>query len=314
MKTTRLAMNMMAVFATCLFCSTLAQAQASRTWVSDSGNDFNPCSKVQPCRTFAGAIVKTAAGGKITCLDMGQFGPVTITQSVTIDCRRTRGDILSASVNGVVINAATTDKVILQGLDIDGDGAGGLDGIRFLAGASLHIEETTVSNMTNGINVGLNQAANAEVHVINSFIRNNSNVGMFVSNAGGGTVNMSIERTTSENNVFGLIGRNNSRVDARNSIFSGNSTLGVLSEVQTAGPVSVINVINCSVTNNGTGLSAGNNAAAGQGNLRVSGTTISFNTTGVTPGSNGIASTFQDNILRDNTANGFFSMPALTKN
>ena len=265
MKTTRLAMNMMAVLAACLFCCTLAQAQASRTWVSDSGNDANPCSKVQACRTFAGAMVKTAAGGKITCLDMGQFGPVTITQSVTIDCRRTRGDILSASVNGVVINAATTDKIILQGLDIDGDGAGGLDGIRFLAGGSLHVEETTVSNMTNGINVGLNQPANAEVYVINSLIRNNSNVGMFVSNASTGLVNMSIEKTTSENNLFGLLGRNNSRIDARNSIFSGNSITGILSEVQSAGPTSIINVINCTVTVNGTGLSAGNSAAAGSG-------------------------------------------------
>jgi hypothetical protein len=244
---------------------------------------------------------------------MGQFGSVTIGQSVTIDCRRTRGDILSPSVNGVVINAATTDKIILQGLDIDGDGLGGLDGIRFLAGGSLHVEETTVSNMTNGINVGLNQAANAEVYVIDSLLRNNSTIGMFVSNAGAGTINVSIERTTSENNAFGLIGRSGARIDARNSVFSGNSTTGILSEVVVAGPISIINVINCAVTANGTGLSAGASAAANQGNLRVSGTTISFNSTGVTAG-NGNASTFGDNILRDNTAPGAFTGPVLTKN
>lgn len=313
MKTTRLALNMMAVFATCLFCTTLAQAQASRTWVSDSGNDSNPCSKVQPCRTFAGAITKTGADGKITCLDMGQFGPVTIEKPITIDCRRTRGDILSASTSGVVINAMTTDKIILQGLDIDGDGLGGFDGIRFLAGGSLHIEDTTVSNMTNGINVGLNQAANAEVYVINSSMRNNSNVGMFVSNSGAGIINMTIERTTVENNVFGLIGRNNARIAARNSAFSGNSNIGILSEVVTSGPVSIIDVINCVVSGNSTGLSAGNSVAANQGNLRVSGTTISFNGIGVTAG-NGNANTLNDNILRDNTTPGAFTLPALTKN
>ena len=314
MKTTRLAMNMMAAFVTCLFCSTLVQAQTQRTWVSDSGNDGNPCSKASPCRTFAGALAKTMAGGKITCLDMGQFSPVTIAQSLTIDCRRTRGDILSASVNGVVINAGTTDKIILQGLDIDGGGAGGLDGIRFLSGGSLHIEETTVSNMANGINVGLNQAANAEVYVINSLLRNNSSVGMFVSNTNAGTINMSIERTTSENNAFGLIGRGGARIDARNSIFSGNSTTGILSEVNTgAGPLSIINVINCAVTANGTGLSAGANSVVGQGNLRVSGTTISFNGTGVTAG-NGNANTFSDNILRNNSADGAFNGAPLTKN
>jgi hypothetical protein len=161
--------------------------------------------------------------------------------------------------------------------------------------------------------VGLNQAANAEVYVKNTYIRNNSNVGIFVSNSGTGVINMVVERTTSENNVFGMIGRNNSRISARKSVFSGNSTTGVLSEVLTAGPVSVIDVVDCMVTGNGTGLSSGNSAAANQGNLRVSGTNISFNATGVTAG-NGTASTFADNILRDNTAAGAFTLPALTKN
>lgn len=312
MKTTRLALNMMTVFAVCLFCNTLALAQSSRTWVSDSGNNGNPCSKAQPCRTFAGALAKTSAGGKITCLDMGEFGPVTIAQSVTIDCRRTRGDILSPSVSGVVINAMPTDKIILQGLDIDGDGTGGLDGIRFLAGGSLHVEETTVTNMTNGFNIGLNQTANAEVFVINSSVRNNSNVGMFVMNSGSGLITMTIERTTVENNVFGLIGRNNTRIDIRNSAFSGNSTLGIMSEVLSAGPLSTIGVINCIVTGNGTGLLAGNSATAGQGNLRVSGTTITFNTTGVSAG-NGNALTAFDNILQNNVVNGAFSS-TFTKN
>ncbi len=314
MKTTRLALNMMAVLTACLFCTTLAQAQATRTWVSGVGDDANPCSRTAPCKTFAGAISKTAAGGEINCLDPGGFGGVTITKSIKIDCYEVQGGILAASVNGVIINALTTDKVILRGLNINGaGGAGGLDGVRFLAGASLHVEDATINNMTNGINVGLNQAANAEVYVKNSSIRNNSNVGIFVSNAGAGIVNMVIERTSSENNTFGLIGRNNTRIAARNSVFSGNSNTGVLSEVLAAGPVSVIDVVDCVVSSNGTGLSAGTSAAANQGNLRVSGTTISFNGTGVTAG-NGLANTFADNTLRDNTAAGAFTLPALTKN
>jgi hypothetical protein len=314
MKMIRLALHSMAIFTACLLCSTLAQAQATRTWVSGVGDDVNPCSRTAPCKTFAGAISKTAAGGEINCLDPGGFGAVTITKSITIDCRHTEGGILAASVNGVVINALSTDKVVLRGLDIHGGGgAGGLDGVRFLAGASLHVEDTVISNMTNGINVGLNQAANAEVYVTNSYIRNNSNVGIFVSNAGNGVVNMAVERTTSENNTFGMIGRNNSRITARDSVFAGNSTTGILSEVLTAGPVSVINVMACVVTGNGTGLSSGTSAQANQGNLRVSGTTISFNATGVTAG-NGTANTFADNILRDNTAAGAFTGVALGKN
>ncbi len=307
-------MNLMAAVAICLFFSTFAQAQATRTWVSGVGDDANPCSRTAPCKTFAGAISKTAAGGEINCLDPAGFGAVTITKSISIDCHHTLGGILAASANGVIINALSTDKVILRGLDINGaGGAGGLDGVRFLAGGSLHVEDTTINNMTNGINVGLNQAGNAEVYVTNSYIRNNSNVGMFVSNAGAGEIRMVVERTTVENNAFGLIGRGGARVDARNSVFSGNSTTGILSEVNVAGAVSIINVVNCSVIGNGTGLSAGNSAAAGAGTLRVSGTTISFNGTGVTAG-NGNANSFIDNILQNNTANGAFNGAALTKN
>src|SRR6185369_1007691 len=178
-----------------------AQAQATRTWVSGVGDDANPCSRTAPCKTFAGAISKTAAGGEINCLDPAGFGAVTITKSIAIECHHTLGGILAASVNGVIVNALSTDKIILRGLDINGaGGAGGLDGVRFLAGGSLTVEDTTINNMTNGINVGLNQAANAEVYVTNSYIRNNSNVGLFVSNSGNGIINMVVERTTSENN------------------------------------------------------------------------------------------------------------------
>src|SRR2546422_2828997 len=68
-----------------------AQAQATRTWVSGVGDDVNPCSRTAPCKTFAGAISKTAAGGEIDCLDPGGFGAVTITKSLTIDCNGVTG-------------------------------------------------------------------------------------------------------------------------------------------------------------------------------------------------------------------------------
>jgi hypothetical protein len=61
-----------------------AQAQATRTWVSGVGDDANPCSRTAPCKTFAGAISKTAAKGEINVIDPGGFGGVTITKSLTI--------------------------------------------------------------------------------------------------------------------------------------------------------------------------------------------------------------------------------------
>src|SRR3989449_1514048 len=105
-----------------------AQAQATRTFVSGVGNDANPCSRTAPCKTFAGAISKTAAGGEINCLDPGGFGAVTITKSLTISCDYTEGGVLVSGTNGIVINAAATDVVTLKGLDIEGLGTG-LSGI-----------------------------------------------------------------------------------------------------------------------------------------------------------------------------------------
>jgi hypothetical protein len=109
-----------------------ANAQASRTWVSGVGDDTNPCSRAAPCKTFAGAISKTAAAGEINCLDPGGFGAVTITKSITIDCGGTFGSILASLTNGIVVNnlnQATVVDVVIRNVSINGAG-NGLNGIR----------------------------------------------------------------------------------------------------------------------------------------------------------------------------------------
>src|SRR5450755_3756831 len=80
-----------------------ASAQASRTWVSGVGDDANPCSRTAPCKTFAGAISKTATAGVINCIDPGGFGAVTITKSITIDCSNTLAGVLVAGTNAISI-------------------------------------------------------------------------------------------------------------------------------------------------------------------------------------------------------------------
>src|SRR5438045_3295514 len=129
----RMLLSLAAVAAVVSLGAGAAQAQATRTWVSGVGDDANPCSRTAPCKTFPGAISKTAAGGEINCLDPGGFGGVTITKSVVIKCHYTEAGILVSQTNAVIINAAATDKVTLRGLDINGAGTG-LNGIRFLAG------------------------------------------------------------------------------------------------------------------------------------------------------------------------------------
>ena len=108
-------------------------AQATRTWVSGVGDDANPCSRTAPCKTFAGAISKTAAAGEINVLDPGGFGGVTITKSITISSESFEAGVLVSGTNAIVINAAAADIVILRGLDIEGLGTG-LSGIRWLGG------------------------------------------------------------------------------------------------------------------------------------------------------------------------------------
>ena len=115
-----------------LGATTQATAQATRTWVSGVGDDVNPCSRTAPCKTFAGAISKTAARGEINCIDPGGFGAVTITKSITIDCVGVLAGVLVSGANGIIVNALSTDTVILRNLDINGIGAG-LNGIRVLS-------------------------------------------------------------------------------------------------------------------------------------------------------------------------------------
>src|SRR4051812_4349549 len=138
----RLAKLLPALVLVALAVPTAAFGQATRTWVSGVGDDANPCSRTAPCKTFAGAISKTANGGEINCLDPGGFGGVTIGKSLTIKCHYTEGGVLVSGTNAIVVNATATDKVTLRGLDVNGIGTGAqtsLTGIKVLSAKSVHI-------------------------------------------------------------------------------------------------------------------------------------------------------------------------------
>jgi hypothetical protein len=164
--------------------ATVGYSQATRTWVSGVGDDVNPCSRTAPCKTFAGAISKTASGGEINCLDPGGFGGVTIIKPITIDCTGTLGSILAAGINGISIDltnsAASPARVVrLRGLSINGAGTG-LSGIRVIAAARVVIENVLIDGFTqNGVAI-VNKAA-AQVSVHNSSIRNNIGAGVSAS-------------------------------------------------------------------------------------------------------------------------------------
>src|SRR6267142_9774 len=146
----------LSVFAIAMFTvafASIAQAQATRTWVSGVGDDANPCSRTAPCKTFAGAISKTATGGEINVLDPGGFGGVTITKSITISSESFEAGVLVSGTNAIIINVPNaTDIVVLRGLDIEGLGTG-LSGITVLTGGTVQVERCTINHFTvSGIN------------------------------------------------------------------------------------------------------------------------------------------------------------------
>src|SRR5215467_12657748 len=116
----------------------LAQAQATRTWVSGVGDDANPCSRTAPCKTFAGAISKTAPNGEIDVLDPGGFGAVTITKPIRIEADGVIAGVLVSGTNGIVISAGPTDVIELRGLTFNGLGTG-LAGIKVNSAGAVHV-------------------------------------------------------------------------------------------------------------------------------------------------------------------------------
>src|SRR6201991_1023056 len=158
-----------------------AFAQATRTWVSGTGDDVTPCSRTAPCKTFAGAISKTAAGGEIDVIDPGGFGAVTITKSITIDGGGTLASILASATNGINVNAGANDTVILRNLSINGAGTTlGLNGINFLAGRRLVIENCTIEKFSI-VQFSINFLAGRRLVIENCTIENFSQNGIAIA-------------------------------------------------------------------------------------------------------------------------------------
>ncbi|HEY6971461.1 MAG TPA: hypothetical protein VJA94_19790 [Candidatus Angelobacter sp.] len=188
--------NLLGALAIVFLGTTLMSAQASRTWVSGVGDDVNPCSRNAPCKTFAGAISKTAAGGEIDALDPGGFGAVTITKGITIDGGGGQvASVLVAGGNGIVVQAGPSDVVILRNLRVNGIGVG-VNGVKFNSGKSLDVENCFIFGFTTqGIDITLNQNTQASVHIINTVIKNVGGDGVRSTNAQTPAVQVGIDNS-----------------------------------------------------------------------------------------------------------------------
>ena len=304
-----------------IVCATPASAQATRTWVSGVGDDSNPCSRTAPCKTFAGAMSKTAANGEINCLDPGGFGAVTVTKSLSIVCDYTEGGILSAGagVNGIIVNAPATSIIFLSGLDMNGAG-NAQNGLRIIAGAAVHLQNSTIRNYqaSSGLGISFQPSGSTELFIRNSTIADNGNAstggGILVQPTGAaGSGRVTIENSTIANNFNNGILVNttgntgpSSQVNIIRSTINGNGAgVAVLSPVGTTG-ITVM-VTDSQVFNNTTGFSAN----GGTTQVAVGNTVIAGNTNELTSTNGGLIQSFGDNRRIGNVVPGTFSPPTL---
>ncbi len=271
----------------------LVSAQATRTWVSGVGDDVNPCSRTAPCKTFAGAISKTATNGEINCLDPAGYGAVTVTKSITIDCEDTQGSILSAGTNGVIVNitaAADTKKAFkLRGVSINGAGTG-INGIRILAANSVTIEDGVIDGVTqHGISIETTSGT-PKITVDRMAIRSNTGNGInaFIT---GGTVNLSVSNSQLSLNATGLSLSSNTKAVIKTSTVANNTTGLVAFQAD-------MNVSNCVISGNTTGVSS-----LTGGVFRLYANIITSNGTGLSSSGGSILSS-NNNQVDGNTTNG----------
>ena len=284
-----------------LLLSASAYAQATRTWVSGVGDDVNPCSRTAPCKTFAGAISKTAVNGEINCIDPGGFGAVTITKSITIDCHEVFGSILASGTTGIIINITNASDVLqtvrLRNLSINGSGLGaqsGLIGVRIIAAQLVYIDDLLVSDFTqHGIND--QRTAGGRLHILNTTVRNNLGAGILVSPASGSTrIDVDLDHVTSAGNNEGMVFNNGARVQINNSTSSNNTDQGVASTSSVGS--TTVNINRSMVSNNGGAAMATN----GTSMLRFSDTDIAYNGTAFS----GATLTFGSSRITGNLAIG----------
>jgi len=147
--------------------ATPAMAQATRTWISGVGDDANPCSRTAPCKTWAGAISKTAPGGEINCIDPGGFGGVTITKSITLRCDGALAGTLVSGTNAIIVNAAATDRVVLDSIDFEGVTTG-LNAVNILQARDVVIINSRIRGFQGspGNGVLVNGSSNNKIRVV----------------------------------------------------------------------------------------------------------------------------------------------------
>ncbi len=311
MSKARLTLNILAVVLFTLTVSSLAQAQATRTWVSGVGDDVNPCSRTAPCKTWAGAISKTAAGGEIDALDPGGYGTLTITKSILIEGTTGQGwgsTLNSGGINGFVINdslSATPNTAVVRLRNLSINGAGttlGLNGIRFVAGGTLQVENTRIMNQSaDGISIATPQPIRLILSDVTISECGSDGVELAGTNAANNAVTM--DRMNITKCASGVRVSNRASVGISNSVISNNTTVGTNAAVISSTAVvggAIIDLENVQINYNAVGVQSNTGNAIRLSNVHMTGNGNALNFNGGTIG------TYNNNRIFGNAAGEVF--------
>jgi hypothetical protein len=207
------------------FAAPAGALEASRSWVSNTGSDANiTCAITSPCRSFIGAHLNTSPGGEINCLNTGEYGPVTITKSITIKCLGATGGIIATSGAAITINAGASDTIVLDGLDIDGVGTGAY-GVSVSSASKVTVVRTSIRNFAAYGIAMASGAAGGHMFVNDSFI-----IGNAIGAGAAGSANiLSLTNTSLLSNTVAAVQANVSGavIGVQNSVLN-DSPIGIL--------------------------------------------------------------------------------------
>jgi hypothetical protein len=289
------------LFVAALALPTAAFGQATRTWVSGTGDDANPCSRTAPCKTFPGAISKTAAGGIIDALDDGGFGALTITKSITVDGgHHTAGLLASGGINAVNIAAGVNDKVVLRNLDIEGNGTTlGLNGIRITQAGNVKVYNNDIGFFSrSGISLEPNASTTTKMVVKNNRIHDNGGNGVNVAPQNLANGKVGLRNNDIDDNGCGIVATTfgmNAAFNFASNCATSDSSSGI------SGRATINAFENGMAENTNIGVLARGNKAT----VRIGSNQVTGSITGILAMDVGVTlESFGNNMIAGNSTNG----------
>ena len=184
-----------------------------------------------------------------------RFGALTITKSLTIDGGGGQvASVLASGTNGITVNAGPTDVVTLRNLRINGvvsSSGGGLNGVKYITGGALHIENCYIFGFTgDGIDVATT-TPNAALFVTDTFLTNNKN-GIEIAPTAGNVRSMVLRVHADGNSDVGILLDPGSGIGA-GTVVNDSSAVMNATGVEVTGATLYLG--NSVIIRNGTGVS-----------------------------------------------------------